>query len=215
MRRIKRQSGTARFIHWVHTISCLLLFYTGLALYIPALNGIAVIFGGLQNSRLVHHYSGFIFVGVPIVMALGNWKGFVNFMKEVFTWEGKDDTDWFKKFPTYLFNAKTKLPPQGRLKSGQKFADWFILGGSLLIALSGIIMYFDTAFPRVLVQWMYPLHELSMIVLGVFLLIHIYMGAGIFQPYRGMWRAMFWDGTVSDKEAEYHWSKWAKETKTK
>lgn len=215
MRRIQRQSSSARFIHWVHTISCLLLFYTGLALYVPALNGMSVVFGGLQNSRLVHHYSGFVFVTVPIVMILANWGGFTHFMKEMFTWDGKDDTEFMKKFPVYLFNAKTELPPQGKLKSGQKFADWFILASALLIAISGIIMYFDATFSRILVQWMHPLHELSMIVLGVFLLMHIYMGAGIFEPYRGMARAMFGDGTVSTGQAEYHWKKWAKEIKTK
>lgn len=215
MRRIPRQSTTSRFVHWVHTISCLLLFYTGLTLYVPALNGMAALFGGIQNSRLVHHYSGFVFVGVPIVVALVSWKGFKHFVEELFSWEGDDDTQWLKKFPSYLFNAKTELPPQGRLKSGQKFADWFILGSSLLIALSGAIMYFDGVFPRVMVQWMYPLHELSMIILGVFLLSHIYMGAGIFEPYRGMWRAMFGDGTVSAKQAEYHWPKWAKEKKNR
>ncbi len=153
-------------------------------------------------------------MGVPIVMILANWSSFTHFIKEIFTWEGRDDTESLKKFPAYLFNAKTELPPQGKLKGGQKFGDWFILGSSLLIAVSGIVMYFDASFPRALVQWMYPLHELSMIVIGVFLLIHIYLGAGIFEPYRGMGRAMFGDGTVSYNQAEYHWPKWAKEQKS-
>lgn len=215
MERIKRQSSTARFVHWVHTISSFLLFYTGLALYIPALNGMAVVFGGIQNSRLVHHYSGFAFVGVPIVIGLANWEGLMNFVREIFNWEGKDDSESLKKFPAYLFNANTPMPSQGKLKGGQKFGGWFILASSVLISLSGIVMYFDASFSRSLVLWMYPLHELSTIVLGVFLMIHVYLGAGIFAPYRGMGRAMFGDGTVSESQAEHHWPKWAKEQKTK
>ena len=213
MERIQRQSLFARSVHWVHTIATLLLFYTGLALYTQSLNGLAALFGGIQNSRLVHHYSGFIFAGVPVLMGLANWGGLTRFLKETFSWEGKDDTDSLIKFPAYLFKAGKKMPPQGRLKGGQKFADWFILGSSLSIAVSGIMIYFGSNISKALVTWMFPLHELSMIILGVFLLIHIYMGAGIFEPYRGMWRAMFGDGTVSRPDAEYHWSKWAKERK--
>ncbi len=170
-----------------------------------------MVFGGIQNSRLVHHYAGFIFVGVPIVTALANWDGLMRFFGEIFNWEGKDDTEALLKFPAYLFNADKEMPPQGRLKGGQKFGDWLILGSSVLISISGLLIYFGSLISKAVVVWMFPLHELSMIILGVFLLIHIYLGAGIFQPYRGMWRAMFGDGTVSTKQAEYHWSKWAEE----
>jgi formate dehydrogenase subunit gamma len=213
MRRIQRQSSFARIVHWIHTIATLLLFYTGLALYTQSLNALAVVFGGIQNSRLVHHYSGFVFVGVPIMMGLANWDGLMRFFKEIFSWEGKEDTESLTKFPAYLFDADKEMPSQGRLKGGQKFADWFILGGSLLVSVSGIMIYFGSYISKSVVIWMFPLHELSMIVLGVFLLIHIYLGAGIFEPYRGMWRAMFGDGTVSERDAEYHWSKWAEEQK--
>lgn len=213
MRRIVRWSLTARFVHWIHTISCLLLFYTGLALYIPILNSMAVVFGGIQNSRLVHNYSGFVFISIPVIVALITWGGSVRFLKEVFSWGGRDDTESLKKFPAYFFDANKKMPPQGRLKAIQKFAGWFILISSLLVSISGIVMYFNINLPRNLVQWMYPLHELSMIVLGVFLMVHTYVGTGLFAPYRGIWRAMFWNGKVSEVQAEYHWSKWAEERK--
>ena len=40
---------------------------------------------------------------------------------------------------------------------------------------------------------------------------HIYLGAGIFQPYRGTARIMFGDGKVSESDAAYHWGYWANE----
>jgi len=213
-RRVIRQSAAARFLHWTHTISCLLLFYTGLALYLPRLNGLAAVFGGLDGSRFAHRVCGVFFIGIPILMIIFNWRGFVNFLKDIFTWE-ENDTTWLLRFPIYLFRAKTKMPPQGRLKSGQKFADWFIIGSSILLILTGIAMAFPANFPKGLVQWCFPLHELGMIILGVFLLGHIYLGLGIFQPYRGAWRYMFGDGTVSEEEAKYHWTRWYEEVKGK
>ena len=39
---------------------------------------------------------------------------------------------------------------------------------------------------------------------------HIFLGGGIFQPYRGTHRLMFGDGTVSESDALYHWGHWAR-----
>lgn len=214
MQRIIRNSKLARFVHWVHTIATLLLFYTGAALYIGRLNFLAGLFGGMDGSRLVHRICAVLFIGIPVLAIITNFKGFAKFMKEIFSWE-EGDTEWLKRFPKYLFKASTPMPPQGKFKAGQKFADWFILGSCVLIALTGIVMLWPGSFPKGLVLWMYPLHVLSMIVMGVMLLGHFYLGAGIFQPYRGVIGMMFGDGTVSKEEAEYHWAKWAKEVESK
>ena len=44
----------------------------------------------------------------------------------------------------------------------------------------------------------------------MFGLAHIFLGAGIFQPYRGTAKLMFGDGTVSESDALYHWGHWAR-----
>lgn len=213
MQRIVRNSKLARFVHWIHTISCLLLFYTGVALYIDRLNFLMRLFGGMDGSRLVHRICAAVFIGIPVLGIIFNFKAFSEFMKEVFSWE-EGDTKWLMRFPKYLFKASTPMPPSGKLKAGQKFADWFVLGSAVLISLTGIVMLWPNTFPTALVMWCYPLHVISMIVLGVMLLGHIYLGSGIFQPYRGAIRMMFGDGTVSKEDAEYHWAKWAKEVES-
>jgi formate dehydrogenase subunit gamma len=48
-------------------------------------------------------------------------------------------------------------------------------------------------------------------VIAVGLLGHAYLGTGVFQPYRGLWRLMFGNGQVSESDALYHWGYWAED----
>jgi formate dehydrogenase subunit gamma len=215
MKEIARQSGLARFIHFAHFLATLTLFYTGLALFHPSFRFLADLIGGFGVTRPLHRVAAIIFIGIPLIAIIFNWSSFVNFLRRLFVPFDEDDKEWLRKFPAYLFNAKTKLPPQGKDKSGQRVASWFILGSALLIALTGIVMWANPYMPTWLVRWSYPLHDLSMIVLGVLLLGHAYLGAGIFQPYRGMGRVMFGDGKIAKEEARYHWPKWVDEIESK
>ena len=51
---------------------------------------------------------------------------------------------------------------------------------------------------------------IGFLLIAVFGLAHIFLGAGIFQPYRGTYKLMFGDGTVSESDALYHWGHWAR-----
>lgn len=206
---IVRNSPKSRTVHWFHTISTILLFLTGLALFVPNLNWMAVIFGGFPIARLIHRIAGVVFVGIPLLGILFGFSGFQHFMRELFAPWDDDDKTWLKKFVPYLFNAKIEMPPSGELKSGQRFADWFILVFALLVGLSGILLWGQKYLAVGLIQWMHVVHDVSMIGLGVVLLGHIYLGAGIFQPYRGSMRLMFGDGMIKEADAKYHWRKWA------
>ncbi len=55
------------------------------------------------------------------------------------------------------------------------------------------------------------LHDIFFVIMAIFAIAHIYLGAGIFQPYRGTWRIMFGNGLVSESDALYHWGDWARE----
>ncbi len=216
MARYVRNSALKRFVHWTHTISTLVLFYTGLALYAPGMNFLAKAIGGFEVSRLLHRASAVAFILIPLVVIIFNFKGFTHFLAEIFSW-GKNDTAWMLKFPVYLFKANTKMPDfKGKYKPGQKFAAWLILTFAILIALTGIVLWGHrdyAMFSTALWRWSLIIHDVSMIGLGIMLLGHIYLGLGIFQPYRGAWRFIFGDGTVSEEEAFYHWPQWAEEMK--
>ncbi len=52
-------------------------------------------------------------------------------------------------------------------------------------------------------------HDISFIVIIVFGLGHIYLGAGIFEPYHGTLNLMFGNGKIKEADAAYHWGYWA------
>ena len=54
------------------------------------------------------------------------------------------------------------------------------------------------------------LHDIGFFLICIFGMAHIFLGAGIFQPYRGVIRIMWGDGTVSESDALYHWGHWAR-----
>ncbi len=217
MQYIQRHGKHARTVHWFHTISCISLFITGLFLYVPAFAG-ALSVDTLQVGRLVHRIAAAIFIGIPLIGILVKPSATAHKLKEYVTPWTSEDKEFMKKFLKYMFSPKTThMPKQGRVKSGQKLADGAIIIFSILIAISGAFMWInvspalDVDFSQGLMRSMYFLHDGSMIVLGVLLIAHIFLGGGIFQPYRGSWRLMFGNGKVSVADAKYHWGFWADE----
>jgi len=192
---ILRNSKAARLVHWIHTISCLMLFYTGLAIFIPKLKWLAWIFGGLEHVRAHHRVAAIVFITIPALAIIFNFKGFLHMLGSIFSWDN-DDPKWLLKAPAYVFNSSIDmLPPQGKLKAVQKLAYMVVLLSSVVMVVTGLILWYPASYTPNALLWSVALHDLFMIIIGVVLLGHMYIGLGIFQPYRGAWRLMFGDGT--------------------
>lgn len=212
MRYIQRQSVYARSLHWIHTIACLSLYVTGLILFIPSVAA-AVGVSTVQGARLIHRVMAAIFIIAPLVSMVIQPKGFKHVLQGwFFKWDDKDK-EFMKKFVPYLLmGGKEHMPDQKYMKSGQAVADLGVVFMSILIALSGVVLVWPAFFGGgTLVLWSLLVHDGVMILLGVMLIAHIYIGAGIFQPYKGSGRLMFGDGKISEADALYHWGTWARE----
>lgn len=212
MRYIQRQSTYARSLHWIHTIACFSLYATGLMLFIPPVAA-AVGEGALDGARFIHRVMAVIFIVAPVASIFIQPKGFVHVLKGwFFKWDDKDK-EFMAKFPKYLLlGGKEHMPDQKYMKSGQAVADIPVVLLSILIALSGIVLWFPETFGGGgVVAWSLLIHDGVMVLLGVMMIAHVYIGAGIFQPYRGSGRIMFGDGKVSESDALYHWGTWARE----
>lgn len=190
---VKRYKPRERLFHWVHMITFIILVLTGLGLYARSFFGLTGLFGGVDASRVFHHWAGVLFIVTTLII-------FIQWMKDI-TAPG-DDT-MMTVIKEYL-NPKLKAAPSGKFNAGQKLAGWAALILGLLMGGTGLVMWFPFQLGRGIQQWMYFLHNLGFIVFMGFIVIHAYLGIW---GAPGTWRAMT-RGTVTKAWAEKHHPKW-------
>ncbi len=200
---VERYDKPTRVLHWVHLVAFCLLFLTGLVLFIPQLGIIA------QDSwtRVIHRIAAIILIIAPLIYIPMNWTATKRGVKKAFSW-GTDDIGWLKAAPRYYFLGDEKgMPPQGSMNTGPKV--WVFFGAILrvIFILTGLVMWFakTTASPGVL-QWMVLLHDITFIISGAMLFVHIYLGV-IHPLMTESWRAIV-RGKVSAEYAKKHHGLW-------
>jgi len=203
---VEKYRKSTRVLHWIHTGAFVLLFLTGLVLFVPQLGILA------QDSwtRIIHRIAAVLFVVIPLIYLIikprASWQG----IKDAFSW-GSTDIGWLKAAPRYYFLGDEKgMPPQGHMNTGQKMWWFIVLVFGVLFVISGLIMWFakTTAAPALL-QWMVLLHDVSFIVTGAMLFVHIYLGV-IHPLMTESWKAIT-GGKISAEYAKSHHGKWYKE----
>lgn len=212
-RYIKRHSKQARWTHGITVICCIWLMISGCFVFIPPLAqmvGSDVVFA----IRMSHRVIGVVFVLVPIISAIKAPKSVAHIWhNNVCKWTS-DDKLWMKLFFPYLFLAKwVHMPDQDEQKSGQRFADGMLWICGFAMAITGVLLLLgEVAFslPAAAHGVLLLLHDVFFLLMAIFACAHIFLGAGIFQPYRGMWKVMWKDGLISESDALYHWGHWAR-----
>ncbi len=212
-RYIKRHSKQARWTHGITVICCIWLMVSGCFVFIPPLTqlvGPDVAFA----MRMSHRVIGVVFVLVPIISAIKAPKGVARIWhNNVCKWTS-DDKLWMKLFFPYLFLAKwVHMPDQDEQKSGQRFADGMLWICGFAMAITGVLLLLGEvaiSLPGGVHGALLLLHDVFFLLMAIFACAHIFLGAGIFQPYRGMWKVMWKDGLISESDALYHWGHWAR-----
>ena len=167
---ILRYNLRERLTHWVAGFSYVYLLLTGLAFWSPWCFWIAAVFGGGQVSRMLHPWAGLIFAGAVLYM-YGMWAPQMR--------QTETDKAWWKAVRYYSTNQDDKMPPAGRYNAGQKFLFWGFFWGSLLLLLSGAILWSPQYFPwhsLVAMRIAVLIHVgAALFTIGLFM-IHLYMG---------------------------------------
>jgi len=201
--RIEKYSGAARALHHIHTAAFIVLFLTGLVLFIPALGILA------QDSwtRIIHRAAAAVFIIVPLAYLVMRPKAALRAVKDVLIW-GKEDMGWLKAAPRYYFLADEEgMPPQGHMNTGQKLWGFIVIIFSVLFTLTGLVMWLlKTVAPAGVLQWMVFAHDVAFIVTGAMLFVHVYLGV-IHPLMTGAWGAIS-EGTVSAEYARSHHALW-------
>ena len=115
-KEVERYRRPTRVLHWVHAGAFVMLFLTGLVLFLPPLSMLA------QDSwtRVIHRIVAVVFIVAPLIYIPMNWKTTLKGIKEAFTWGGAD-IGWLKAAPRYYMVCdEDAMPPQGHMNTGQK-----------------------------------------------------------------------------------------------
>ena len=203
MTDVEKYRKPIRILHWIHSGAFVLLFLTGLILFIPGLGFLA------EDSwtRVIHRIGAAIFIIIPLIYLIVNPKSALRGIKLAFTW-GSDDIGWLKALPGYYFRGdESKMPPQGEMNTGQKMWWLIVLVFGLLFVITGLIMWFaKTSASPGLLQGMVLIHDISFIVAGTMFLVHIYNGV-VHPLFNEAWAAIT-GGKVSAEYAKKHHGKW-------
>jgi formate dehydrogenase subunit gamma len=186
-----------RVLHWTVAIFFVLALLSGFAIYSPWLyRWLTPIFGGGPRTRFLHPWFSVLFT---IAFAFQ----FVNWLRPMI-WT-PNDSRWMKRLRSYVTNtAKTELPETGFFNAGQKLYFWLLVFGTLLLLVTGFLLWFDHVTPRWSVAISYVLHDIAALMLLAGFIVHIYEGTAA-QP--GTFRSMV-DGTVTDAWASTHHPAW-------
>ena len=168
---VLRYAFKERLNHWVAAVSYLYLLGTGLAIWSPWLFvWLAPLFGGGQFTRMSHPWAGLIFVASVFYM-FEMWRRQMRFQQV--------DREWWENLHYYITNQDDKMPPAGRYNAGQKLLFWTFFYASIVLLLTGLVLWFTDSLPWSLRWLRYAsvlLHPAAaMLTIGNFM-IHIYMG---------------------------------------
>ena len=117
------------------------------------------------------------------------------------------EKDWLGPKALQYMRYETDDANVGKYNGGQKLYFWAVSLGAVGLLLSGLMMWFPRAFPRILMELAYVIHDITFILFALSLVFHIYLGTAA-EP--GTFRSMI-RGTVTRAWARLHHPRWYRE----
>lgn len=188
IRWIPKYSAMERVFHWGHTVTFLLLAMTGMVLFFPFLGPLAQGASG-EFTRLLHRAAAIAYGALPLIYIILEPRRAWMSLKSVFK-VGRFDIEWVKgMIPYYMFGRHEAMAPQDRFNTGEKLNAVVIILGSVVFAITGLLMWFGKGFvPIGVFQAVVILHDIAMIVTVCMFIVHFYLA--VVHP-------LMWAGLVS------------------
>lgn len=199
MSEMVRKAKTEEIInHWILAGSCILLIITGYG-FLFQIKGMAAVFGNFNVMRVLHNWGGVVFT-ISLLMTT------LNYLRESITFTS-DDLEWIKVGGGYLSRKHdVKIPPMGKLNTGQKAYYLAILIAGIGIAASGFAIWLVPGV-RTLTMISHLIHNLCFDLFVIAVPVHAYLGS-LANP--GTFRIMVY-GTVPMEFARKKYPKWMEE----
>ena len=214
-RDIVRFGGTERVFHWAFALPFLGLLLSGLPLRFPGLRSWIDGYSPEIGMRL-HLACGIAWLLAPcLVVLLGHRKALAATAAELFA-IARDEYTWLRQLPRWLLGAPCRMERVGKFNAGQKLNAWLVAVTSVLLALTGIVLWAGWQWPGSastevllvtrLVAWSRYLHFVLTLLILVPLLGHILL-ATVHPRTRASFRGMVF-GVVDADWARRHHPAW-------
>jgi formate dehydrogenase subunit gamma len=194
--RVARFGATERNLHTIHALAFVVMFATGLVLYMPAL---AQLFSSRPVVKGIHLVAAVAWLtALALVALLGDRRALRRTRRELERFDA-DDVRWLRRRPA----------PQGRFNAGQKAHAIVQAALALLFTVSGALLWLGERNTDLRLPGTIALHDASMVVAGALVLGHVWiaMSPGKLPSLEGILR-----GTVPADWAAEHHPKWVPES---
>ncbi len=160
---------------------------------------------GINTARMLHRIIALMFVlsSIPFVIVM---------LKDIKNWQIWPEDKWtigalISGIKEVVFTYTTfKHGKIGKYNVAQKLMAWAIIGCTLGIAVSGIILMFRGQFSLDVQEWLRSLHAVCFVLLCIMMVAHIYFA--VFPINREGLRSMFGDGKLSLEHIKHHHPLW-------
>jgi cytochrome b subunit of formate dehydrogenase len=204
-RRIRRTSRRARLLHTLLYLTTVALLVSGwwiLAGGEGHPSPLAMLFGEPDTS--VHIWLGRLLAVVLVLPLLIWWRGTMAFVRETFRFD-RGDWRWWLRWPKAVVTGRFARH-EGHFDPGQRAANLIMIGGLLVLSVTGIGMTVLHGGPTF--AWLSRVHTWTTYVVTPVIIGHVLVATGILPGYRGVWRAMHLGGRISEETARRLWPKW-------
>jgi formate dehydrogenase subunit gamma len=203
---VLKHSLSTRIFHWGLILGFLPAALTGIIIWLKLGSEDFV---GLAMK--IHIVGAWILSISCVYFFLFCYKRVVAFWRTAFNCTA-DDIKWMSVsggYPHKIFLGKTiPVPPMGKMNSGQKMLGIMVFFGTLVVIVSGWLLYaFLPMVPKEIAHYADLLH----LFVGLFLTLAICFGHIVLSIYNwGECVCMFGDGTMKVSEAAHHNELWVK-----
>jgi cytochrome b subunit of formate dehydrogenase len=199
-RRLQRTSRRARLLHAAVYLTALPSILTGWWILASRSGWLGRLFGplGAPNAR-VHVWLGWALAGAIVVSLLIGGLRIVGFARETFRLD-RGDGRWWLRWPGAVLTGRFARH-EGRFDPGQRVANVIMLGGLVVLTVTGIGLAELHGGP--VFALLDRIHRLTTFVVTPVILGHLLVALGILPGYRGCGaRCTLGEGAGSDRQED-------------
>jgi formate dehydrogenase subunit gamma len=207
-----RNRSAARRLHAAVYLLTGFLFLSGLAVLGEGRPTLEALLGGHPAAARWHRWVGFGLLGLASLVAIIRTRTSMWFLAESARFRA-GDLRWFAWYPRFLLKPSRHAPAphDGHFDPGQRVFNLVVVASLLALAATGAVMSFPQRFLPEAFAASLRIHRVVTWVLGIAVAGHLVVASGVLRGYRGVWRAMHWDGRVAAALGHALWPKWARE----